>query len=294
MTTKINVKTSSNAFRERTETLKRYYDDIRKYNVLTKDEEVKYFNMYKNGTPKEKEFAYNLIINSNQRFVIGVAKRYATDDNILDLIEEGNIGLIEAFHRYNVDYGHKFISYAVHYIRRAINAYLVNQDDVIHRSNNHKIYHLASKAKSLFVQRHLRQPTNEELLHLLNEEFNANLRNENDLADMTIMSIDTNYDSDTDIHGDNNFIYNSYTAEYNNYKNNIESDFNKFLTKKIINTLSEKEQSILRLSFGIGYEREYEMREIGKIVGLSPERVRQLKNQALEKLKKEFKDSLKF
>lgn len=292
MTTKINIKTSNNAFRERTETLKRYYDDIRRYEVMTKDEEIKYFKLYKNGTPKEKEHAYNMIINSNQRFVIGVAKRYATDDNILDLIEEGNVGLIEAFHKYDVSLGHKFISYAVHYIRRAINSYLVNYNEVIHRSNNNKVYHLASKARNIFVQRNLRQPTSEELLEVLNNEFNANLKNENDLNDMNIMSIDVNYDSDTEIHGDDYSIYNEYTSQTNEYKKDIESDFNKFMVNKIINILSEKEQKILRLSFGIGYDREYEMCEVGKIVGLTPERVRQLKNQALNKLKKAYKKAL--
>lgn len=292
MSTKINVKTSTNALRERTETLKRYYEDIRKYNVMSKEEETKYFNQYKNGNDAEKKLAFNMIINSNQRFVIGVAKRYATDDNILDLIEEGNMGLIEAFHKYDVSLGHKFISYAVHYIRRAINAYLVNHNSVIHRSNNHKIYHLASKARNLFIQRHLRQPTTDELLDVLNNEFKANLRNANDLTDPYIMSIDVNYDSDTDIHGDNYTIYNDYTSNQNGYNKQSENDFNTFMVTKIINTLSEKEQTILRMSFGIGYDREYEVYEISQVINLCAERVRQLKNKALEKLKEEYKKEL--
>lgn len=288
MHTKINIKTSTNALRERTDTLKRYYEDIRKYDVLSKEEEAKCFEMYKNGTPKEKEFAYNLIINSNQRFVVGVAKRYGTDDNIMDLIEEGNLGLIEAFHKYDLTLGNKFISYAVHYIRRAINHYLVNHNEIVHRCNNHKIYHLASKARSTFVQRNLRQPTTKELLDILNDEFGANLKNENDLIEMQVMSIDMNFDSDTDIHGDDFSIYNDYTSNGNNYELQSDKEYNDYVVKKIISDLTPTEQSVLKMNFGIGYDREYEMQEIAEALGFTSERIRQVKKSALEKMKNAY------
>lgn len=292
MPTKINVKTSTNALRERTETLKRYYEDIRKYDVLSKEDEIKYFNLYKNGTQKEKEFAYNLIINSNQRFVVGVAKRYGTDDNILDLIEEGNIGLIEAFHKYDSTLGNKFISYAVHYIRRAINHYLVNHDNIVHRSNNHKVYHLASKARNVFVQRNLREPSTKELLNILNGEFGANLKNENDLMDMQIMSLDMNFDSESDIHGDEYSIYNQYTSNHNEYEIKSDKEYYNYVVKKIIDDLTPTEQSVLKMSFGIGYEREYGLQEIASVLGFTSERIRQVKKSALEKMKRAYAKEL--
>ena len=288
MTTKINIKTSTNALRERTETLKRYYEDIRKYEVLSKEDETKYFNLYKNGTQAEKDFAYNIIINSNQRFVVGVAKRYGTDDNILDLIEEGNVGLIEAFHKYDATLGNKFISYAVHYIRRAINHYLVNYDSIVHRSNNHKVYHLASKARNAFIQRNLREPNTDELLDILNNEFDANLKNENDLMDMHIMSLDLNFDSESEIHGDEHSLYNEYTSNHNTYELQSDQEYNNYVVKKIIGNLTATEQSVLKMSFGIGYDREYELQEIASALGFTSERIRQVKNAALGKMKQAY------
>ena len=290
MRSKIDVKSSTNALRERTETLKRYYEDIRKYNVLSRDEEVMYFNMYNNGI--NQQFAFDKIINSNQRFVVGVAKRYATNDNMLDLIEEGNVGLIEAFHKYDVTSGNKFISYAVHYIRRAINTYLVKQNDIILRSNNHKIYHLANKARNIFMQEEHRNPTPEELLDVLNKRFDANLRDAGDLNDIKFLSIDMNYDSEHDIHCDEMACYNEHTASINTYENKTESDFNSFIINRIVDTLSNSEQTVLKMFFGIGFEREHDMEEIAYTLGVSQERVRQLKKQGLVKLQDAYKAEL--
>ena len=107
----VNLKTPNSDYFERTETLVRYYEDIRKYDVLTNEEELELFEMIKNGNKFEKQVAKEKLINCNQRFVVAVAKRYATNDNILDLINEGNIGLMEALENFKVEKGVKFTKF---------------------------------------------------------------------------------------------------------------------------------------------------------------------------------------
>ena len=158
----VDVSSVSDFF-ERTECLKSYYEDIRRYPLLTKEEEYNLFEKYYNGSNFEKEKAREKIINHNLRFVVSVAKKYANNENILDVIEEGTMGLIEALESFDYTKGYKFISYAVHYIRRAINQYRVEYDDLVKKTNYNKTFHLMTKTKNEFIQQNHRQPTLEEL-----------------------------------------------------------------------------------------------------------------------------------
>ena len=77
----INLHSSNSEFMERTELIKKYYEDIRRYKILTKEEELYYFKLYKTGTDEEKTYARNTILESNQRFVVAIAKRYGSTEN---------------------------------------------------------------------------------------------------------------------------------------------------------------------------------------------------------------------
>jgi RNA polymerase primary sigma factor len=283
----VDVSSISDFF-ERTECLKSYYEDIRKYPLLTKEEEYNLFEKYYNGSNFEKEKAREKIINHNLRFVVSVAKKYANNENILDVIEEGTMGLIEALESFDYTKGYKFISYAVHYIRRAINQYRVEYDDLVKKTNYNKTFHLMTKTKNDFVQQNHRQPTLKELKDLLNEKYDTSIKNECDVMDIQTVSIDVNFDSDDDMHGDEYSEYNKFTANNNDCEMFIENQYLKELVLSMVSELPSREQIIIKMSFGIDNNKEYDIQEIGELLGISGERVRQLKLEAIDKMKEYY------
>lgn len=291
----VNLKTPTSDYFERTETLVRYYEDIRKFDVLTNEEEVELFELIKNGSKIEQKVAKERIINCNQRFVVAVAKRYATDDNILDLINEGNIGLIEAIDDFDVTKGYKFITWAVWYIRRAINQYCIGYGNLVKKNNLSKTYHVVSQATNKFIQKEYRQPTLEELKYILKKDYNVDIKNIDDIIDTRITSIDEGFNSDDDNAsniGDMN-LYNNFSSSFNGYEKISNDDFNNKLIANMLKKLPEREMIIIKMSFGIGYDREYEVQEIAEKLNITSERVRQIKHSVIGTLKEYYKSAVK-
>lgn len=289
----VNLKTPTSSYFERTETLTRFYDDIKKYDVLTVEEEVELFEKIKFGSKQEQNVAKERLINCNQRFVVAMVKRYATDDNILDLINEGNIGLMEAIDRFDVTKGNKFISFAVWYVRRAINQYCINFGTLVKKENISKTYHVISQATNKFVQKEYRQPTLEELAYILKNDFNVEIKDLRDILETRISSIDEGFNSEDDSNIGEINVYNNYSSSFNGYEKISNDDFNNKLIANLLKKLPEREKTIITLYFGIGYDREYEIQEIAEKLDLTTERVRQLKNSVLERFKKEYSQAIK-
>ena len=287
----VNLKSPTTDYFERTETLTRYYEDIRKYDVMSEEKEVEMFNLFKNGNKQEQEYARNFIINANQRFVVAMAKRFATNENILDLISEGNIGLIEAMKDFDVTKGNKFITFAVWYVRRAINNYCINYGNLVKKTNLSKTYHVIAQATNKFIQTEYRQPTLEELLEIVNKEHKADIKSIEDIIDTKISSIDEGFNSeDDDAAFGEMSLYNSYSSSFNEYEKISNDDFNNKLISSMLGKLPEREKTIIKMIFGIGYYREYELQEIAEELGLTTERVRQIKNSVLKEIKEKYKN----
>jgi RNA polymerase primary sigma factor len=286
----VNLKSPTTDYFERTETLTRYYEDIRKYDVMSEEKEVEMFNLFKNGNKQEQEYARNFIINANQRFVVAMAKRFATNENILDLISEGNIGLIEAMKDFDVTKGNKFITFAVWYVRRAINNYCINYGNLVKKTNLSKTYHIIAQATNKFIQTEYRQPTLEELLEIVNKEHKADIKSIEDIIDTKISSIDEGFNSEDDdaVFGEMS-LYNSYSSSFNEYEKISNDDFNNKLISSMLGKLPEREKTIIKMVFGIGYYREYELQEIAEELGLTTERVRQIKNSVIKEIKEKYK-----
>ena len=287
----VNLKSPTTDYFERTETLTRYYEDIRKYDVMSEEKEVEMFNLFKNGNKQEQEYARNFIINANQRFVVAMAKRFATNENILDLISEGNIGLIEAMKDFDITKGNKFITFAVWYVRRAINNYCINYGNLVKKTNLSKTYHIIAQATNKFIQTEYRQPTLEELLEIVNKEHKADIKSIEDIIDTKISSIDEGFNSeDDDAAFGEMSLYNSYSSSFNEYEKISNDDFNNKLISSMFGNLPEREKTIIKMVFGIGYYREYELQEIAEELGLTTERVRQIKNSVLKEIKEKYKN----
>lgn len=286
----VNLSTPQNNYFERTDTLKRYYDDIRKYQPLSLDEELKLIKEYHITKSKvEKEAIKNKILCANQRFALGVARRWATNDNIMDLISEANIGMIEALEDFDYNRKLRFITFAVHYIRRSINSYMIKNGNAVRKSNYAKTYHLISQATNKFMQKEFRHPTLEELTDFLKSEYGVELKDVNDVATLNMLSIDENYDcDDEDSNMSTMFTFNNVSSSVNECEKNANNEFAEKLVQSVLNKLTPREQEIVKYAFGIGHSREYEINEIAEKMNYSSERIRQLKISALEKMKREY------
>lgn len=257
-----------------------YLKEINKYKVLTAAEEADLIEKMKNGDEKAKA----LIIASHQRFVYAVAKRYGNDDNVLDLVNEGNIGLMQALETFDSSKGNRFLSYAIWYIRREINAYLNNDNLLIRKTNNTKTVYKMSKIKAKFFAENNRYPDVDEMAAILESEYGVKIKDKTDLLDVTTTSINTCFDDEDARAFENTPYFTEKTAVENEFQAEIDNEYNSAVSGALMSVLTEREQTIIKMAFGIGYNKEFTNAEIGEDLGMSSERVRQLKNGAIKKM----------
>lgn len=294
----VNFRNNGKYF-ERTNTLVNYFNDIRRFDGSIKPkDEATLFYYYKNGTKEEKAEARKIIIEGNQRFVVSVARAYATNNNLMDLINEGNIGLMEAVDAFdpNVKVNGKtvkFITFAVHYIRRAINQFKVNNDAIVKKNNISKTYHVLSRARNKFLQENGRQPTTDELKDLVNKEYDLKINDSADMLDLRVTYIDENAsDDDDDANLADLATFNSYSASGNGYERTESNDYNKAMVTSLLKVLTPREQRIIKMAFGIGEYRELTNDEIAERIGLTTERIRQMRTSIMKRLREEFKKKI--
>jgi RNA polymerase primary sigma factor len=264
-------------FVQGTEALDAYYHDIRKYKVMSKEEEIEWFNQYKTGDEKVREKAKIAIVNANLRFVVSVAKKYVRrDSDLLDYINEGNIGLIQALDNFDLSKNVKFITFAIHYIRKYIQDYQMGQP-MVTQTNIHKTVYNLYKIKNDFIQKEYREPTTEEIIEILDKEYNIQIINESDILNLSIESIDNNLDDNENY---NDSKINSEFEEKYYYENDVEDkindEHNKTIIYNLMQILGETEQMIIQLHYGIDIDKEYTIYEISEITGYTPENIRQI------------------
>lgn len=281
---------SSSVYWNRNDVTMRYFDDIKKYDLLTPSEEYELFEKIRNGNPEEQAKAREKIIQCNQRFIVSAARRWSTYNNLPDLINEANIGLMKAIDNFNHKINKRFLTYAIWWIRKELNSYLITKENVIKTKNAHKIYTSANRVRNEFYSREGRFPTTEEVKELIHETYNYDIRHNEDLYELRVSSIDETYSSDSDdasftIEDNSDFAVVSATC---NIDDDIEKDYEKEIISSLLSTLSEREQTIIKLLYGINEIREYNIDEVSEKMNISRERVRQLKISIIEKLKLEL------
>lgn len=256
--------------------LDKYLNDISREPLLTSDEEVELAIKVKDGDQQ----AIEKLIKSNLRFVVSVAKQYQNQGlSLNDLINEGNLGLIKAVKRFDVTKGFKFISYAVWWIRQSILQALAENSRIIRLPLN-RVGTLSkvSKAYSSLEQEFEREPSSDEIAELLNinvEEIKETFR-----INQKKISLDDPIKDD-----------NSYIEIFSN-ENSPPPDkelIKESLHKEIetaIKILNIREQEVLRLYFGIDCDQPHTLEEIGDKFNLTRERVRQIKEKALRRLRR--------
>lgn len=259
-------------------TLEKYFNEVSKLDLLSADEEVDLAARIKLGDP----IALEKLVKANLRFVVSVAKQYHHSKVPLnDLINEGNLGLIKAAQMFDATKGFKFISYAVWWIRQSIMQALDNHSRMVRIPSN-KINALSkiNQAVSRMEQTYERQPTEEELAEFLEVELN-DVRNTN-YASMKQLSLDAPFDESEG---------NSLLDVLNDPKSDtvgsdyIDSGSLRGELSRLLAVLSDREREILVRFFGIGSEYSQSLDDIADDLGLTRERVRQIKENALRKLR---------
>ena len=265
------------------QSLEDYLNDISKQPLLTAEEEVKLAQRIRND---DRE-ALERLVCANLRFVVSVAKQYQNQGLTLpDLINEGNIGLIKAAEKFDETRGFKFISYAVWWIRQSILQALAEQSRMVRLPLNQvSAVSRINKLIMKFEQEHERKPSAYELSEL-NDETPEKIR-DSLRANGRPMSINAPLGEGDD----------STLLEVISDENTPQADrgmIDKSLATEIermLDTLDEREKTIVEMCFGIN-NREMTLEEISEKFGLSRERVRQIREKALLKLRHSNKKSL--
>lgn len=263
-------------------------------NLITDDSEAlqAYLNNITYSTPlsleEEKECAdtgdWEKLVNANLKFVVTVAKKFQNKGLPLsDLIAEGNIGLIHASHLYKSEYNVKFITYAVWHISEAIRRAIHYKADTVRVPVSQKLtYNKATKVINKYWQIEDRPPSDEELEEATGKtmkQINGAIN-----AKKICMSLDTPLGNNDD-DGDSTLVdivknNNSPLAD-----NNIEQSYKTNVINKVLNGLSNKEHDIIILCYGFTGQ-EYTPELISPLFGCTPERIRQIRKEAIKKLRK--------
>ena len=268
---------------KQTSEIEAYLRSIRKYQPLTQEEEKEVFRMYHSNDPVAKEKAIVTLVNANQRFIFSLAKDYAKGDEtkVLDYVNEGSIGIINAIEKFDQTRGFKFISFAVWYIRQAMTNYAQTTDLFLRKANNAKIGNNVLKIRTAFFQENHREPTTDEIKEALAKK-GIKIKEDKDLEDVVRNSIDSVWGDESTF--ENNPRYIQYSAIQNEYEKEMDDEDNKSVVGKLLKNLDERSQLVIKQLFGIGYENPIDIEVVAEHLGLTPTRVGQIKNAALKKL----------
>ena len=264
--------------------LDKYLADIAKEPMITPDEEVELAQKIKMGD----QIALDRLVRANLRFVVSVAKQYQNQGlSLADLINEGNVGLIKAAQRFDETKGFKFISYAVWWIRQAILQAVAEQSRMVRLPLNQVGFiSRVKKTASYLEQLYQRKPTIKEIadeLDMPEDKVETALK-----VNAKEVSMDAPVSSDDDM----TFIDTVVPEDNYDADRIVVSESESAAIKRSLSVLNEKERKIIIYYFGLDSNKSYSLEEIGNMMDMTRERVRQVKDKALKKLRTRSKKSL--
>jgi len=260
-----------------TASLDKYLQEIGKVDLITAEEEVELAQRIKSGD----QIALEKLTKANLRFVVSVAKQYQNQGLTLpDLINEGNLGLIKAAQRFDETRGFKFISYAVWWIRQSILQALAEQSRIVRLPLN-KIGSInkINKTYAFLEQAHERAPSAEEIAKELDMTINdvkESLKNSGRHVSMDAPLVE----------GEDSNLYDVLNSgESPNPDRTLLHESLRTEIERALETLTPREADVVRLYFGLGNQHAMTLEEIGETFDLTRERVRQIKEKAIRRLK---------
>lgn len=264
------------------DSMKAYIQSIHEYELLTQEEEVELSARALQGDMA----AINKLVESNLRLVISVAKSYTGCGlPLLDLIQEGNIGLITAAKKYDATKGFRFSTYATYWIRQHISRALANQARLIRVPAN--TVEALSKIRRItgeLTQKYNRMPTDEEVAAASGYEV------EKVQAMNSLVQANTSLDAPVDDEGETCMV--DLMEDPHNPYDGVFNEINKDIFDKVFATLSPKEADVLRKRFGFETEEPMTLEEVGKEYNASKEWIRQIETRAIRKLRNPMRASM--
>ena len=254
-----------------------YLKEIGQVKLLTAEEEIELAKRVSEGDKKAKD----RLTEANLRLVVSIAKKYSGRGlHILDLIQEGNTGLIRAVDKFDYTKGNKFSTYATWWIRQAITRAIADQARTI-RIPVHmvEVINKATRCNRKLVQELGREPTLEEIAAELNLPIEKIIEANRTAADTLSLDMPVGDEEDTTI---GSFV------EDDNTPGPVDATSNAMLSEaltEILGTLTEREADVLRMRFGMYDGRTHTLEEVGQIFGVTRERIRQIENKAIRKLR---------
>ena len=254
-----------------------YLKEIGQVKLLSADEEIELAKLVCEGN----QYAKNKLTEANLRLVVSIAKKYSGRGlHILDLIQEGNTGLIRAVDKFDWTKGNKFSTYATWWIRQAITRAIADQARTI-RVPVHmvEVINKATRCNRKLVQELGREPTVEEIAAELGLPVEKIIEANRTAADTLSLDTPVGDEEDTSI---GSFVEDERTP------GPADATSNALLAealKEILDTLTEREADVLRMRFGMYDGRTHTMEEVGQIFGVTRERIRQIENKAIRKLR---------
>lgn len=262
-----------------------YLSDIQKFDLLSKEEE---YDLLRRIKEENDEQARQLLILSNLRLVISTAKKSLGNGlPLIDLISEGNIGLIKAINKFDYEKGHRFSTYAVWWIKQSIKKAIINIGrDIRIPSYKYEQLSKVNKVMKDYMATHGEMPSTSYIAKKIDLKENKVILLMNEFQDMISLN---------EVVGDNIFLEDVIGKNDDVEEKIIKEDQLLEMRELLNNVLSEREKTILEYRYGLYNNKIYTLKEIGEMMGITRERVRQIEKKSITKLKehlKKYKDIL--
>lgn len=271
----------------RTDLVNLLFKDLSHIEVISPEEEEKQFNIYHdpNSTESEKQAARDRLVLGNARLIVSLVKPFATEENFLDLFNEGALGVIEAIDKFEPTRGLRLMSYALHYVRQRVNLYVCRVQPTVVNVNYNNVPKI-KKAAEAFRQEFGREPNEFELADRCKDMFGINVKDPRDLQAALVLSTSASMADGNDVVTlEESDEFTQKTATENGYETHVANEEQAAAVQELLGALSQKERDIVCMSYGIGYGHGYSNDDIALKYDCCAERIRQILNSALKKLR---------
>ena len=286
MAATFNSKSPNKYFTPHIGSLNSYLNEISKHEILPEKEIRRLLKLAKTGDKN----AIDKIVKSQSRFVFSIAKRYSSGEYelLLDLINEGNIGVIQSIDKFKTSFDNKFITFSKDWVKKNIFEYLTYTNDAIRRPNKIKSTKI-KKVSNKFLLENGRLPMASEIMDILEDEGTP-VNNEHDvfITNMSSMSDSIDFDGSSDMESESEYNNLDRMCSLNEYEQEAEDSYYKTIIDSSIGILTPKEQTVVKLLYGIDQFKTYEISEVAETIGLTGEAVRQINIRALNKMKEDI------